>query len=304
MSWHTFVAGARSRWQIAMPHCQEPDCSLVRRTWRHIRWWNARIRLHDCSYCAPQCFEKAAHEFFLRASRSAVAPQPIRHRIPLGLLMLSRGQLTNQQLRSALDAQQKTGQHRLGEWLEKLGFATEQQVTAALGVQWSCPVLVPRIVNDGDCARLLPFRLLETFRMAPVQFVRSTRIFFIAFCDGIDYTALYAIEQMLNCRTEACLISRSAMDDALERIGHESRPGELLFESWRDAAEMARITCGYLLKLGADQARIVACGEYIWVALEAGRDIQHLLFRRPVAAHESKAAPFSEIHSLPRESAG
>jgi len=202
--------------------------------------------------------------------------------------MLSRGQLTNHQLRSALEAQQASGRYRLGEWLEKLGFATEQQVTAALGVQWACPVLPRRFAGDAGCARLLPFRLLESFRMLPVEFVPATRLFYIAFCDGIDYAALYAIEQMLDCRTEACIIGRSVLDQAIERLGHERRGGELLFESWRDAAEMARITCSYVLKLGAEDVRIVGCGNYVWVSMQAGRDVQHLLFRRPRPALEAE----------------
>lgn len=282
MSWTRWMAGARSHWPAAMPHCEERGCSLLRRSWRRFRWWNGRIRLHGHCYCAPQCFQNAAQACFSRACRVTAVPQPIRHRIPLGLLMLSRGQLTNGQLRSALEAQQENGRHRLGELLEKLGFASEEQVTAALGLQWSCPVLTRRVSSDEACARLLPFRLLESFRMLPVQFVPATRILYMAFCDGIDYSALYGIEQMLDCRTEACLISRSAMEQALEGIGHERRSGDLLFESWRDPGEMARITCGYVLKLGAEEVRIVGCGDYIWVRLEIDREVQNLMFRRPL----------------------
>ena len=206
--------------------------------------------------------------------------------------MLWRGQLTHPQLRAALEAQQAGAHRRIGEWLAKLGFATEQQVTAALGLQWACPVLTWKTPRDSSCERLLPYRLLERFRMLPVQFVAATRTFCVAFCDGIDYTALYAIEQMLDCRTEPCLISRSSMDRELERMGHEVRAGDLLFESWRDPAAMAQVTCGYALKLGAEQVRIVGCGEYIWVRLESGREATTLLFRHPLAA------PMQEYPSL------
>ena len=239
--------------------------------------------MRGSSYCAPQCFENAARECFSRACSSAVAALPVQHRIPLGLLMLSRGQLTHRQLRAALDAQQAGGQRRIGEWLEKLGFVTEQEVTTALGLQWACPVLAWKTQGDSGCGRMLPYRLLERFRMLPVKFVAASRVFYVAFCEGIDYPALYAIEQMLDCRTEACLISRSSMDRELERMGHEARVGDLLFESWRDPAAMAHVTCGYALNLGVEQVRIVGCGEYIWVSLEAGREVTSLLFLHPLA---------------------
>jgi hypothetical protein len=251
---------------------------------RRVGWWHGRIRLRGSSYCAPQCFEKAASECFSDACSSIGAAAAVQHRVPLGLLMLSRGHITHPQLQAALEAQRAAGHRRLGEWLEELGFATEPQVTAALGLQWACPVLVSRAPHDFACGRLLPYRLLERLRILPVQFVAATRTFYVAFCDGIDYTALYAIEQMLDCRTQACLIGRSTMDRELERMGHEARAGDMLFESWHDPAAMAHITCGYALKLSAEQVRMVTCGEYIWVRIEAKSEVSTLLFRHPLAA--------------------
>jgi hypothetical protein len=251
---------------------------------RRIGWWHGKIRLRGLSYCAPQCFENAARQCFSDACSSLVAASAVQHRIPLGLLMLSRGQLTYPQLQAALEAQRTTGHRRLGEWLEELGFATEQQVTAGLGLQWACPVLVGRTPRDFASERMLPHRLLARLRILPVQFVPATRMFYVAFCDGIDYTALYAIEQMLDCRTQACLIGHSSMDRELERMGRQNRTGDLLFESWHDPAAMAHITCGYALKLSAEEVRVVACGEYIWVRIAAKREVSTLLFRHPLAA--------------------
>jgi hypothetical protein len=268
----------------AVPACGDPECSSTRRLWRRFRWRHGTIRLHDSLYCAPSCFESAARQRFARLCLTAASAPPVRHRVPLGLLMISRGQLTNQQLRSALESQRSHGCRRLGEWLEKLGFATEQQVTAALAQQWACPVLTSNASCDAGCLRLLPYHLLETSRILPVQFVPSTRIFHLAFCDGIDYSALYAIEQMLDCRTQACFATRSAVGQALQLIGHERRPRELLFEGWLDASEMARITCGYVLKLGAEAVRLVACADFIWARLSTGLDVANLLFHRPAEA--------------------
>lgn len=279
-------------------NCADFDCTVGRRLWRSLPWCNVNIRLQGSSYCAPQCFEAAARDHLARICRIVTPVRPPQHRIPLGLLMLSRGQLTNRQLRQALEAQQSGGNHRLGEWLEKLGFATEEQVTAALGLQWACPVLTGR-VNLGPCSTSrLPYRLLEAFRMLPLQFVEATRTFYLAFSRGIDYSVLYAIEQMLECRTEACLASRSTVDEALEKLGSERGAGDLLFEGWREAAEMARITCSYVLKLGAQDVRIVGCREYVWARLTADREVAHLLFRRP--APEAASLPFRASLPLAR----
>jgi hypothetical protein len=298
-----WLAGMRDRWARRHPACAERDCNRMRRMSRPVARWKGKIRLRGASYCAPQCFENAARECFYAACTPVVAASPIQHRIPLGLLMLSRGELTREQLRAALEAQQGNHQRLIGECLLALGFATEQQITTALGLQWACPVLALRTPRDSGCGRMLPYRLLERFRMLPIQFVRATRVFCVAFCDGIDYTALYAIEQMLDCHTEACLISRSSMDRELERMGHEARVGDLLFESWHDAAAMARITCGYALRFGADEVRIAGCGEYVWVRLETERQVATLLFRHPLAAAHP-AEPIRGNYSSARRVAG
>ena len=200
------------------------------------------------SYCAPQCFENAARQCFSDACQLPW-PQLLRSstasRWACSCFRGASLRIRSCKLRSKPSVQ--SGHRRLGEWLEELGFATEQQVTAGLGLQWACPVLVGRMPRDFASERILPHRLLARLRILPVQFVPATHMFYVAFFDGIDYTALYAIEQMLDCRTQACLIGRSCMDRELERMGHEDRAGDLLFESWHDPAAMAASLAATLL---------------------------------------------------------
>jgi hypothetical protein len=277
-----WISETRRQYGGAFPRCSGAGCASSDRLWRRLCRGQAGTRLHGAWYCSPQCLERAVRERFAHAAQPVLPAPPAQHRIPLGLLLLARGQVSNHQLRVALEAQRSGGRGLIGHWLQELGFATEPQVTAALGLQWACPVLPAFAALDSRCTGMLPFRLLEKFRMLPVQFVASSSTLYIAFSQGVDYAALYAIEQMLGCRTEACLIGHSTMDQVLERIGHERRPGEMLFEGWRDVAEMARITCSYALKLGAQEVRDAACGEYVWVRLESAQSLTDLLFRRPV----------------------
>jgi len=276
LGWNRIRAVWRE-WRLALPHCAEPGCKLD--AWWKLGTQHGGIELQGRWYCSPQCFEPAAQRTFQRAVGSVVPTPRAQHRIPLGLLMLSRGQLDNTQLRAALEAQQARGEGRLGQWLEKLGYASESQITSALGLQWACPVIPPMAASDLDCTRLVPLGLLQQFRMLPVHFSRPRQLMHVAFAEAVDYTALYAIGQMLDCRTEACVISSSTMTRVLEAIGHRRRFGEVRFEGWKDASELAHITCGYALKVGASRVRIVTCSEQIWTRLE-GEAITDLLFRR------------------------
>ncbi len=260
--------------------CARNGCTPGRKLKSWLYRWRPRLRLQDWQYCSPECFEDAACELFRRLARDAPLWPGTRHRIPLGLLLLSRGALDPGQLQLALAEQQSRGHGRLGEWLQNLGFASERQITAALGAQWGCPVL-PGIpswmpVNPG----CLPLRLTQSFDMLPIQQTQGSGTLVIAFSESVRYEALYAIEEALQCRTEACVVSRSVMLARLEQLAQPSRRGDLLFEGWRPEADMARITCGYALRLGARQTRIVACGDYIWVRLSAVSGPMNLLFRR------------------------
>jgi hypothetical protein len=286
--WMPWLSGICRQWKHAHHYyCADRDCRFSRRTWSGARWRNHNIRLQGSPYCIPECFERAAREFFAEAGTAASSPVRAGHRIPLGLLLLSRGQITAGQLRVALQANDANHDSRLGEYLVKLGLVSESQVMAALGLQWACPVLASVPVPNQGCARLLPYRLLKHFRMMPVHYVAATRILRIAFCDGIDHTALYAIECMLDCRTEACLINRNTMTQALAGAVSGARPIEQMFEGTADPIEMARITVSYAQQMGAREVRVAGCGDYVWVRLVGGREVGDLLFQRSVCTPRS-----------------
>jgi hypothetical protein len=196
-------------------------------------------------------------------------------------------------LRVALEAQSAGGHGRIGEWLVELGSATELQVTGALGAQWACPVFPGPRVASSACAGTVPLPLLENFRMLPVQFVAATRVLYIAFGAPVNYGVLYAIEQMLGCRTEPCIVSDRCLNVALECLAGERHTGDRLFERWCDVDEMARLTAGYALKFVDPTVRIMACGEYIWVRLESRHDRANLLFHRPARLTPSDQSGFA-----------
>jgi hypothetical protein len=181
------------------------------------------------------------------------------------LLLLSRAQLSAEQLSTALAAQREAGHGKLGEWLQDLGFVSEAQVTAALARQWACPVL--RTTPNTSRVPALPLLLLESFGMVPVDFVEAKATLHIAFSDRIDYTVLYAIEQMLGCHTEPCLISPAMLRRAL--VAQARSREAIVFEHLVDAFELARIVRNYATQARASEIRLALCGGYIWTRLES-----------------------------------
>lgn len=270
------------------PICGYADCVHARSPWGRIRRRSWGVFLKGTRYCQSGCLELALKEVLEGArpvpQRAAVAS----HRIPLGLLLLSRQQLAACDLRTALEAQRTAGRGRIGEWLQQLGFATESQITAALARQWSCPVLRTRLGTIG-ASRFppIPLLLLEAFQMIPVDLVQSTGTLLIAFSEGIDYTVLYAIEQMLGYRTEACLVCPSSLQKSLQALARHRESRDVVFDRVKDAEECARIIGSYAANLPAREVRLAQCGEHLWIRLERLRqDAVNLVLHVPTASSQ------------------
>jgi hypothetical protein len=214
-----------------------------------------------------QCLEGALHNALAR-TLSASPRSEIAHRVPLGLLLLSRQQLTVDRLREALEAQRSAGRGKIGEWLQTLGFASEQQVTAALARQWSCPLLRATSLPAGfSRAPRIPVTLLQAFVMLPVDYVDSTATLHIAFGEGIDYSVLYAIERMVGCRTEPCMAVPSLLRGNLQALSAHRGESEIVFDRLADSNEFASIIRSYCARVDASEIRLAACGAHLWVRL-------------------------------------
>ena len=188
------------------------------------------------------------------------------HRIPLGLLLLSRRQLTVEQLRTALETQRAAGRGRIGDWLQELGFVTEEQVTAAVARQWSCPVLRMNPVPGGALPQL-PLAIMHSFSLIPVDFVPASGTLHIAFRNGIDYGVLYAIEQMLELHTEPCMALASIVDRELNTHSECRGDFEITFERSSDTREVAAVLCNYTRRVAATELRLASCGLHLWARL-------------------------------------
>jgi hypothetical protein len=234
------------------------------------------IQLQGEWYCSADCFERGTL-IRLKRLHGLNFRRNVSHRIPLGLLLLSQGTITQSQLSAALSAQRTTGKGRLGEWLQQTGAAGEYDVTRALSEQWSCPVLKSCSPNL-EAASFLPLALLELHSMMPFHFAVSTRTIYVAFSESIAYPVLSAIENMLDCRTEACLITRSEMDRSLDEVRRYLPAREVVFERLQNDIEMAATVRSYALECSATAARISSCGEFIWLRL-VGKQTLDVLFR-------------------------
>jgi len=256
--------------------CALVSCSGRKTLWQRLVRRHTGSFLHGDFYCGPQCLEAA---LVGQISRLRAMTPPIQppNRIPLGLLMVARGKLTHLEVRAALEAQRRARSGKIGEWFEKLGFATEQDVTAALALQWGCPVVSSFDPSTVDSPGNIPLPVLEAFQMLPFNYAALNNTLYLAFGERVDHAALYAIEKVLDCRTQPCVAGRKSIARQLEFMRQLSHPGDVEFRT-RDLNEMARITSSYLTRLNPEEVRLSRIGRFIWLRLKARSAATNLLF--------------------------
>lgn len=276
------------RRESSEPACALACCARPQSVWRRLRHRPSGTFLQGVFYCQPQCLETALIGQLSRLRITAPSPQ-VPNRIPLGLLMVARGKLTYLEVRAALEAQRRARYGKIGEWIEKLGFATEQEVTSALALQWGCPVASSFDPSTIPCPGDIPLSILEAFQMLPLNYAASTGTLYLAFGERVDHAALYAIEKILGCRTQPCVAGRKSIARQLEAMRQLPRPSDAEFGPMNDFAEMARIAASYTTRLTPEQVRLSRIGRFIWLRLDARTAIRskarsyatNLVFRLP-----------------------
>jgi hypothetical protein len=266
--------------------CENTACRQRRIYWPAWLRKDEGISLQGQWYCSPECFEQAARSTLLRLLPAADEAPRRHHRIPIGLMLLSRGTISDNQLKQALVLQREHGGGRIGKILQEIHAASEQDITDGLAAQWGCPVYpLGKAREFLQCASLLPLTLLEAGRMLPVHYMRLQQTLYMAFVEGVDRTALYAVEQMLHLKTVPCIVSESELAGALESFRPLASAPVAVFESPNEPVEMARTTRSYVGQVGAKEVWAARSGPYIWIRMRAQEEYKDLLFQSLSEVH-------------------
>jgi hypothetical protein len=226
-------------------------------------------------YCGPRCLEESLEDHLLAFFFKDRSPSPIRTAMPMGLMMLARGVISDPQLREAIHMQSISGE-RIGSCLQRLACISEDDIASVVATQWGCPVFPAESVQPG-CSMLVPCSLIERYRMLPVHLVGQGRRLFVGFCDKVNHTALLAIEQMLGCSTEACIVPETTLIQGIEYRKHDTS-GEVAVTRPHSAAETARTILSYAQQTAAGALRLREVEGNIWVRFFSPRSHLDLVF--------------------------
>jgi hypothetical protein len=243
--------------------CANPHCDSG---WLHL--WRSRSApiFEGGWYCSAGCTAAGLQAAVRREMDGrGNAVESHRHRIPLGLAMLEQGWITSEQLRHALEAQRQAGSGRLGYWLVRQQGISEELVTRALGLQWSCPVLGMDFHDAEGLTTLVPRLFVDAFGAMPLR-VAAGKILYLGFEDRLDPALALAVERMTGLRVESGLVEESQFRPAHTRMLRARFPAVELIEASSELA-MANALAKAVERMRPVESRLVRVHDCLWLRM-------------------------------------
>jgi hypothetical protein len=235
-------------------------------------------------FCSDACLE--AHFQSELTERWHLLLRNRRRRIPrprLGTILLQDAHITAKQLDEAIHLQRQTQHGRLGEWLLRLGFVEERQITMALAKQYGLPLINLRDSQTrSDVTRFIPGRVAKCSGLLPVGYDDSQKSLQIAVTGPVNFSSQEAIRRMVRKGILPFIADESAIESLIEEW---YEPEEL------DLSSAPSYSClGDLLQIGrellasavdqrATNIRLELLEDFLWVRIDSRSGSRHVLCR-------------------------
>jgi hypothetical protein len=285
MSLGFFQSAIDRSWKNMHAVCGLPSCpnTLIMRS---VAQSQVGLRVGDLWYCSVDCFAGAALTRFSSLSRGRVVEMPYKPRLSIGLVMLSKGFLTDEQLRFAMTESQLRSEE-LEVSLLRLGLVNERQVTAAKAAQWGYPLLGRERVGlfvEAD----IPPTLLRNCSAAPLHYSPTTKRLLLGFVNRVEHSLLDALEQVTGYKVEPCFITPTEFKEQSARLTAAPGYEEVFLEDPLTPSQMAKAIGGFAVEIAAKEGCFTRYRNYIWTRLSGKRRKVDVFFRDAIVAEAGR----------------
>ncbi len=154
--------------------------------------------------------------------------------VRLGEILIKENLITPEQLKQALDYQKQHG-GRLGTCMMKMGFISDDEITAVLSRQYGVPSINLKYYEvDASVIKLIPQDTAIRYQIVPLSRVGSTLT--IAMTDPTNVFAMDDIKFMTGFNVEPVVASESAITEAIHKFYGEAESVEELSRVMKDLA--------------------------------------------------------------------
>lgn len=262
-------------WNRVRAACALPECHNKLLT-KYVPGSRTGIFVGESWYCSPDCFALGSRKTLASFSSGCVVEMPRNPRLSIGLALLSKDLLTEDQYREALIRSQ-CRREPLETTLTECGFAGEKQLAAGRAAQWGYPALVQELsgqIVEAD----LPASLLRAHKAAPIHYSAKSKRLVLGFVNRVEHGLLQSIEQITGCRAEPCFITPAEFTEQMERLTAISGYEEIVVEEPETATQMGRTLGGWAVEICALEASFAKCNSFAWVRMTGKRGTVDVIF--------------------------
>ncbi len=284
------------------PECHRKGCTRIRSEFSLLLSRRRPPRYDGYDFCSESCLE--THLESELTERWHLLQQNTNRRIPrprLGTILLQDSSVTPEQLDEAVNMQRRTHEGRIGEWLTRLGFVEEHQVTMALAKQYGLPMInLKGSFARSDAARLIPGKVARCTGCLPVGFGDRRRSLHVAVSGPVNFNSQEAIRRMVRMVILTFIGDQSAIESLTEQwygpedLEESSTP---VYRSLDDLLELGRRLLVTAADMRADNVQAELLDDCFWARVDSGMRSRHL-FHRYAAARLQEHRPLSErVHA-------
>ncbi len=147
----------------------------------------------------------------------------------LGEILLENGVITAAQLEEALE-KQRTNREFLGRTLVSLGYATEQDIVNALGIQQGMEqVSLSQLSISSDVLNLVTPDIAQFYNIIPIR--KTDNVLTIAMADPLAINTIDDLKVIIGCEIEGAVSSQSEIAAAIEKhYGYQDQSAAALID--------------------------------------------------------------------------
>lgn len=255
-----------------MANVQCSNCSSVNRTPFSRLLGRRGVEFEQEWICSKECLRAVVGRAVMRSLDSPVPEVDQNHRLRIGTILLQRGLLSREQLAQAVERQSTEG-GTIGRQILKLGFCSEEELTAALSEQQGVPWVGDIKSRPGlAVAELIPRRLCLDFRVFPFDFDEESKTVFLAARSPIHILLVHLLRRMLGYQVRAFILTDGSFDRRFEEFLSRKRfSPEIEAHCTPGPSRIADRLCAEADRQGARQIVLSRYEHAFWARLGRGR---------------------------------
>ena len=252
-------------------------------------------RFDGSPFCSESCLQKHARDAIVQQWQ--ILQRESERRIPrprIGTILMQTALITRQQLEEAIRCQQEARAGKIGEWLLRLGFVEERQITCALARQFGLPMIDLRNSQPRrEAVQMIPAQVAEITDLLPVSYDNASGSLRVAVSGPINFHEQEALRRMIGAGVCTYIGDQSAiryLRDACyepESLDVSRVPS---FQSIEELLEIVDFTIATAILERAADVKAELLERYLWILVDSGSGVRHMFYRNAALARPAEDA--------------